>query len=418
MTNRAFYENLDTIDPLNPLRSEFHLPPDTIYLDGNSLGIMPLAAPIRAKQVMLQEWGDDLIASWNKADWINLPMRLGNKIAPLVGAGQDEIVVCDSTSLNLYKVLYSAIQIARKRHPARRKIVSEKTNFPTDLYIAQSLCAQFDMSLELIDGRQIDSIINDDLAVLLLTHVNYRSGAIYDMAQITSQAHAHDALVIWDLCHSAGSVPVDLSGCQADFAVGCTYKFLNGGPGSPAFVWVHPQHVDQITQPLTGWMGHAAPFAFETDYQPATGIRSYLCGTPSILAMSVLESSLDVFLKAQGYGGMPAIYKKAQTLTSLFIQLVEKECAGYGLSLVSPRNPEKRASQVSLTHPEGAYAIIQALIAQGVVGDYREPGVLRFGFTPLYLRYTDVWDAVMQLKSVLQSEAWRSDAFSAKQTVT
>ncbi|HLU02480.1 MAG TPA: kynureninase [Advenella sp.] len=418
MTDRAFYENLDAIDPLSPLRDEFHLPPGTIYLDGNSLGIMPLAAPVRAKQVMLQEWGEDLIASWNKADWISLPMRLGNKIAPLIGAGQDEIVVCDSTSLNIYKVLYSAIQIARRRHPARRKIVSEKTNFPTDLYIAQSLCAQFDMSLELVESQEIDAIINDDLAVLLLTHVNYRSGAILDMAQITSLAHAHDALVIWDLCHSAGSVPVDLTTAQADFAVGCTYKFLNGGPGSPAFVWVHPQHVDDIAQPLTGWMGHAAPFAFETDYQPATGIRSYLCGTPSILAMSVLESSLDIFLKAQGYGGMPAIYKKAQTLTSLFIQLVEKECAGYDLSLVSPRDPEKRASQVSLAHPVGAYAIIQALIAQGVVGDYREPGVLRFGFTPLYLRYTDVWDAARQLQSVLQSEAWRSDTFAARQAVT
>ncbi|AHG64416.1 kynureninase [Advenella mimigardefordensis] len=418
MTNRAFYENLDAIDPLNSLRNEFYLPPDTIYLDGNSLGVMPLAAHIRIKNAVLQEWADDLIASWNKADWINLPMRVGNKIAPLIGAGQDETVVCDSTSVNLYKVLYSAIQIARKRHPKRRKIVSEKTNFPTDLYIAQSLCAQFDMTLELVESEAIESAIDDELAVLLLTHVNYRSGAIHDMAQITSLAQARDALVIWDLCHSAGSIPVDLTAAQADFAVGCTYKFLNGGPGSPAFVWVHPHHVDAITQPLTGWMGHATPFTFDTQYQPATGIRSYLGGTPPVLALSALDGSLEVFQKAESFGGMQAIYKKAQTLTSLFIQLAEKECADYGLTLVSPRDPERRASQVSLSHPEGAYAIIQALIARGVVGDYREPGILRFGFTPLYVRYIDVWDTVMHLKSVLQDQTWRSDAFSARRTVT
>ena len=418
MTSRAFYENLDAVDPLSPLRDQFQLPEDTIYLDGNSLGVMPVAAPIRAKQVMLQEWGNDLIASWNKADWINLPLRLGNKIAPLIGAGQDEIVVCDSTSLNLYKALYTAIQIARGRNPDRRRIVSEKTNFPTDLYIAQSLCAQFGMSLELVDSEAIPLAINDSLAILMLTHVNYRSGAVHDMADITSVAHAHDALVIWDLCHSAGSIPVDVTACNADFAVGCTYKFLNGGPGSPAFVWVNPKHVEQITQPLTGWMGHASPFAFETKYQPAAGIRSYLCGTPSVLAMSVLESSLEVFQKAEGYGGMPAIYKKAQTLSSLFIQLIEKECAGHNLSLVSPRDPQMRASQVSLSHPDGAYAIIQALIARGVIGDYREPGILRFGFTPLYLRYTDVWDAAMHLKSVLELAEWQYAQFSARQAVT
>lgn len=418
MTNRAFYENLDSIDPLAPLRDEFHLPPDTIYLDGNSLGAMPLSAPLRAKQVMLGEWADDLIASWNKADWMTLPLRLGNKIAPLVGAGQDEVAVCDSTSLNLYKVLYTAIAIVRRQNPARRKIVSEKTNFPTDLYIAQSLCAQFDMTLELVESNAIDHALNDDLAILLLTHVNYRSGSIHDMAGLTARAQANDSLVIWDLCHSAGSIPVDLTGCNADFAIGCTYKFLNGGPGAPAFVWAHPRHVDQISQPLTGWMGHVSPFAFEAQYQPAIGIRRYLCGTPSVLAMSVLECGLDVFHKAEGYGGMPEIYKKAQTLTSLFIQLAEKECAGYGLSLVCPRDPEKRASQVSLAHPDGAYAIIQALIARGVIGDYREPGILRFGMTPLYTRYTDVWDAIMHLKTVLESETWRSDAFSARLAVT
>lgn len=418
MNDRAFFENLDAVDPLAPLRNAFDLPQDTIYLDGNSLGAMPVLAPARAKQVMLQEWSRDLISSWNKADWISLPMRLGNGIASLIGAGHDEVVVCDSTSLNLYKVLYSAIQIARRHHPGRHRIVSEKTNFPTDLYIAQSLCAQFGMTLELVDSEAIDTALNDEVAVLMLTHVNYRSGAIHDMVDITARAHACNTLTIWDLCHSAGSIPVDLNGCHADFAIGCTYKFLNGGPGSPAFVWVHPRYVDQITQPLSGWMGHAAPFAFDTQYQPAPGIRRYLCGTPSVLAMSVLESSLEVFHQAQGYGGMPEIYKKAQTLTSLFIQLTEKECASYGLTLVSPRDPDKRASQVSLAHSEGAYAIIQALIARGVIGDYREPGILRFGFTPLYTRYTDVWDAVMQMKAVMASEIWRSEAYAARQAVT
>ncbi len=418
MTDRAFYENLDAIDALAPLREAFQLPSGTIYLDGNSLGVMPTAAPARAKQVMLQEWSEDLIASWNKADWISLPMRIGNRIAPLIGAGSDEVAVCDSTSLNLYKVLYTAIQISRGRSPQRRRIVSEKSNFPTDLYIAQSLCKQFDMTLEIVDSKDIESSITDDLAILMLTHVNYRSGAIHDMGAITSRAHACQALTIWDLCHSAGSIPVDLTACDADFAVGCTYKFLNGGPGAPAFVWVHPRYVDQIEQPLSGWMGHASPFAFDTQYQPAAGIRRYLCGTPSVLAMSVLDSALDVFQQAQSYGGMPEIYKKAQTLTGLFIQLAEQECAGYGLSLVSPRAPQARASQVSLSHPEGAYAMIQALIERGVIGDYREPGILRFGFTPLYTRYTDVWDAVIQLKDVLESEAWRNERFTSRQAVT
>lgn len=421
MTDRAFYENLDAIDPLLPLRNEFSLPEDMIYLDGNSLGAMPGAAPAKAQETLTEQWARDLIGSWNKARWITLPQRLGNKIAPLIGANDDEVIVCDSTSLNLYKVLYTAIQMTLQESDTRgkrRKIVSERTNFPTDLYIAQSLCQQFDMTLELVDGDAIEAQLDNELAILLLTHVNYRTGTIHDMASLTRQAHACGALTIWDLCHSAGSIPVALNACDADFAIGCGYKFLNGGPGAPAFVWVHPRHVDRISQPLTGWMGHAAPFAFTPDYQPATGIARYLCGTPAVLAMSVLECGLDIFAKAQGYGGMPEIYKKAQTLTTLFIQLVEKECAGYGLALISPRTPEHRASQVSLSHPEGAYGMIQALIGRGVVGDYREPGILRFGFTPLYTRYTDVWDAVQCLKAVLESKAWQAPEFARRHAVT
>ncbi len=401
MTDRTFYENLDSIDPLAPLRAEFHLPADTIYLNGNSLGVMPLAAPVRAKHVMLQEWADDLTASWNEGQWSALPLQLGNKIAPLVGAGPDEIVVCDSTSVNLYKVLYTAMDIMRRRAPEKRRIVSEKNAAPTDLYIAQTLCTQFGMTLELVDSDALHAAVNDHLAILLLTHVNYQTGAVHDMADLTARAHLHGALTVWDVCHSVGAIRVAFEQSDADFAVGCTYAYLNGGPGAPAFVWVHPRHRDQIVQPLTGWMGHAAPLAFEQQYQPAAGILRYLCGTPAILSLSVLETGLDVFHKAQGYGGMTEIHKKAQTLTSLFIQLAEKECAGFGLSLLSPRDPEQRAGAVSLTHPHAAHAIIQALRARGVIGEYCEPGILRFGFAPLYTRYTDAWDAVTQLRAVL-----------------
>jgi len=428
-TTRQDCLHLDAQDPLAPLRDQFELPPDVIYLDGNSLGVLPRATAARVQQVVADEWGRDLIKSWNAAGWIDLPQRVGNKIARLVGAGDNELVVADSTSVNLFKVLSAAAKIvadeSRERGPQRRVIISERDNFPTDLYIAESLCRELGWDLELLEADDIGQGLNEEVALLMLTQVNYRSGRMHDMAALTAQAHAAGVRVVWDLAHSAGAVPVDLRAAQADFAVGCGYKYLNGGPGAPAFVWVNPEHAERFWQPLAGWMGHAAPFEFAPGYRPAAGIARYLCGTPPVLSLAALECGVDTLLAAEPVGGMAALRAKSVALTELYIELVDERCAGLGLSVVSPREAARRGSQVCLAHAgdSAAYPIVQALIARGVVGDFRAgdastPDILRFGFTPLYTRFVDVWDAVEQLRQVLQSGEWSEARFNQRAAVT
>ena len=416
--NRNDCEHLDTQDPLAPLREQFELPPGKIYLDGNSLGVLPRATAARVAEVVQQQWGRQLIESWNTARWIDLPQHLGNKIAQLVGAGPDELVVADSTSVNLFKVLSAAITLARSTQ--RRVVLSERDNFPTDLYIAQSLARQHGCELVLADTPEAiePRLAQGDVAVLMLTQVNYRTGRLHDMAALTRTAHDVNALAVWDLAHSAGALPVHLKRDDADFAVGCGYKYLNGGPGAPAFVWVHPRHADRFEQPLAGWMGHAAPFAFTPDYAPAPGIARYLCGTPPVLSMAALDCGIDTLLAAEPLGGMDALRSKSLALTQTFMRLVQERCAGHGLRCITPHDAPHRGSQVSLVRDEGAYALVQALIARGVVGDFRAPDVLRFGFTPLYLRFVDVWDAVEHLREVLESSEWRQERFNTKAAVT
>ncbi|MBP7915078.1 MAG: kynureninase [Vitreoscilla sp.] len=422
---RADCAALDAADPLAPLRHQFALPEGVIYLDGNSLGVLPKATPARVAEVVQQEWGVGLIRSWNTAGWIDLPARIGDKIARLVGAGPGELVAADSTSINLFKVLSAAIAIAREDHPGRRVILSERSNFPTDLYIAQSLARQHGMELVLAASDEIAARITNDVAVLMITQVNYRTGLLHDMVALTAKAHAVGALAVWDLAHSAGAVSVDLTGADADFAVGCGYKYLNGGPGSPAFVWANPRHASRFWQPLSGWMGHAAPFRFDTDYRPAEGISRYLCGTPSAVAMSALECGVDTLLAAESLGGMPALRAKSLALSGLFLAQVQERCAAHGLPSVSPAEAWQRGSQVSLACPGSGYAVMQALIARGVIGDFRagdgspqEPDLLRFGFTPLYTRFVDVFDAVTALSAVMDSGEWQEARFNQKAAVT
>ena len=435
MTTLQDCQALDAQDPLAPLRQHFTLPEGLIYLDGNSLGAAPAAAAARVADVLQREWAEGLVRSWNEAGWIDLPQRLGNQLAPLIGAGPGEVVCTDSTSINLYKVLGAALRCTQADAPQRTKVLSERSNFPTDLYIAEGLCRERSLELVLLEPEDMLAALQDDVAVLMLTHVNYRTGAMHDMAAVTAAAHAAGVLVVWDLAHSAGAVPVDLHAAQADFAVGCGYKYLNGGPGAPAFVWVHPQHADRFWQPLSGWFGHAAPFAFTPGYQPAPGIGRYLCGTQPILSLSALQCGLDVFDAADPLGGMAALRAKSLALSDLFINLVEARCAGHGLGLATPRAHAARGSQVCLTRGEGAglngqgsgaYAIVQALIARGVVGDFRQgdggagrhKDILRFGFTPLYLGFAEVWHAVEHLRQVLEHGEWQRPAFHQTQAVT
>ena len=417
---------LDAQDPLRQMRQQFSLPDGVIYLDGNSLGVLPKTTVGRVAQTVTYEWGQGLIRSWNNAGWVDLPQRLGNKIAQLIGAAPGEVVATDSTSINLYKVLSTALNMVAEDAPGRQVLLSERSNFPTDLYIAEALCKERGLQLVLVEPEDLAAALTPDVAVLMLTHVNYRTGAMHDMASVTAAAHNAGVLTVWDLAHSAGAVPVDLNGAQADFAVGCGYKYLNGGPGAPAFVWVNPKHTDRFCQPLAGWWGHAAPFAFTPDYRPASGIARYLCGTQPILGMVALECGLDTVLAAQPLGGMAALRQKSLALTDLFIELVETRCNGHGLGLATPRKHARRGSQVCITRQTGAYAIVQALIARGVIGDFRagdgdagsHPDILRFGFTPLYIGFEDVWNAVEHLKQVLDTGKWQKPEFNQKNAVT
>ncbi|MEC5159375.1 MULTISPECIES: kynureninase [unclassified Janthinobacterium] len=401
---------LDAADPLAALREQFALPAGVTYLDGNSLGARPKAALKRAQQVLEAEWGDGLIRSWNSAGWFALPSRLGDKLAPLVGADKDEVVITDSTSVNLFKALAAAIklQAADPARAQRRAIVTERDSFPTDIYMAQGLIEWLDRGyrLELVDAwDQLPAALHDDVAVLMLTHVNYRTGRMFDMASVTALAHEAGALVIWDLAHSAGAVEVDLNAAKADFAVGCTYKYLNGGPGSPAFIWVPRRHQGDFSQPLSGWWGHRQPFAMQPSFAPTAGVRRALCGTQPITSLALVECGLDVYEQVS----MAALRRKSLALTDLFIALVEQHCGGHGLELVTPREHAQRGSHVSFSHPQG-YAVMQSLIAHGVIGDYREPQVMRFGFTPLYTSYGEVWGAVQTLKRILDEGDYEIDA--------
>ena len=413
---------LDATDALAARRERFALPEGVIYLDGNSLGALPRATADHVARVVREEWGQGLIRSWNDtgndtgngagngAGWIDLPQRVGDKIGRLIGAAPGQVVVADSTSVNLFKALAAAVRM----RPGRPVVLSERGNFPTDLYIVQGLAELLGgIELRLVEREEVAGAIDGRTAVVVLTHVDYRTGAMHDMAAVTAAAHAAGALALWDLAHSAGAVPVDLDGCGADLAVGCGYKYLNGGPGAPAFLYVAKRHQEAFRQPLTGWMGHAAPFAFGTDYRPAAGIRRALCGTPAVLAVAALEAGVDELLAVD----MAELRRKSVAMTGLFRRLIAQECAGYGLEPVGPIEAERCGSQVSVRHPQG-YAVMQALISRGVIGDFRAPDIMRFGFAPLYLRFTDVWDAVAILKDVLTTAAWDRPEFHRRAAVT
>jgi kynureninase len=408
---RTDLEALDRADELAKLRELFALPEGVIYLDGNSLGALPKATPARVAEVVQREWGDGLIRSWNDAGWMATPARVGDKIAQLVGAPAGSVMVADSTSVNLFKLLGAALAA----RPGRHVIVSERRNFPTDLYIAEGLAALLAQghALRLETPEGIAAAIGEDTAVVMLTHVNYHTGAMHDMAAITKAAHAKGALVLWDLAHSAGAVPVDLAGCDVDLAVGCGYKFLNGGPGAPAFLYVAPRLQDALRYPLTGWLGHASPFAFETGYRPGQGIARTMVGTPPVLSLAALEVGIDIALQAP----MDQVRAKSVRQTTIFAELLEQVGAGLGFRLASPRDAARRGSQVCLAHGE-AYAIMQALIARGVIGDFRAPDILRFGITPLYTRYVDLFDAAEALRLVMAGGEWQAPEHQTRRAVT
>ena len=403
---------LDRQDPLAARRAAFTLPPDVIYLDGNSLGALVSSVAPRMERAVRQEWGQGLIRSWNDAGWYPAPLRVGAAIARLVGAQPHEVAVCDSTSVNLFKVLVAAL----RARPGRRVIVTELGNFPTDQYVAEGVAALTGAQLRAVPAEQIEAAIEaagEDFAVLTLTEVNYKTGRLHDMARLTAAAHRAGGLAIWDLAHSAGTLPVQLGACEVDYAVGCGYKYLNGGPGAPAFVYVAERHHAGLSQPLQGWHGHARPFDFAHAYEPHAGIDRMLVGTAPQLSLIALEEALTAF---DGVN-LQQLRAKGMVLGDLFIALVEQELAGFGFGLASPREAAQRGSQVSLTHEQG-YAIMQALIARGVIGDFRAPDILRFGFAALYVRHVDVWDAVAVLREVMRTRDWDRPEFLARKAVT
>ena len=411
MIDRKHCEDLDRRDPMARFRERFVLPEGVIYLDGNSLGPLLKSVPERIRQAVEQQWGQGLIRSWNAARWIDLPQRVGDKIAPLIGAERGEVVAADSTSVNLFKLLSAALSLQR----GRSVILSERDNFPTDLYVAQGVRDQLGSrhEIRLVEAGGIRDAIDQQVAVVMLTHVNFRTGARHDMAAVTAAAHEKGALVLWDLSHSVGAMPLALKAARADLAIGCGYKYLNGGPGAPAFLYVRRDLQDRIRPPLAGWMGHREPFAFVPDYAPAEGILRNLCGTPPVLAMVALDAALDLWTEVD----LTALRAKSVALADLLIALVEEQGSSLGLTLATTRDAEQRGSQVSFAHPEG-YAVMQALIARGVIGDYRAPDLIRFGFTPLYLRFVDVFDAVAILAAILRDRLWDRSEFKRRAKVT
>jgi len=392
-------------------RDEFFLPEGIIYLNGNSLGAMPLGAIQRARKVVGEEWATGLIGSMNSAGWFELPLTLGRKIAPLVGAKPNEVVITDSTGINLHKVLAAALQM----QPDRRVIVMEGSNFPTDNYMVEGLLIQLGdgYRIRYAEADGLMAAIDEDVAAVCITHVHYKTGHVLDMAAITERAHAMGAAAVWDLCHSAGAMPVDLNACNVDYAVACTYKYLNGGPGSPAMLFAAERHHGKYLQPLTGWFGHKAPFDFDRDYHPAGDIRQMLSGTQPIVSLSLAEVGIDIMLRAD----MRDIRVKSMRMTNLFIKLVEQRCGEFGIKLASPRDASSRGSQVSFYHQD-AYPVVRALHDRGVICDFRSPGNIRFGFAPLYNSYADVWDAVEKLYDILKTGVWKEVKYRKRSLVT
>ncbi|MGV3552096.1 kynureninase [Rhizobium sp.] len=408
----AAIEAMDANDPLRAMRDRFVLPEGVIYLDGNSLGAASKSVFAELDRAAREEWGQDLIRAWNKDGWFDMPLELGDRIGRLIGAAPGQTVVADTTSINIYKALHAAMGL----RPDRSVIVAEGNSFPTDLYMAEGVASTRPgtvLRLEGVDSDHIDDLIDDQVAVVLVNHVNYKSGELRDMAALTRRCHEAGAVVVWDLCHTAGALPVDLDGASADFAVGCSYKYLNGGPGAPAFIYVAERHLADARQPLSGWWGHARPFAFEQGFDASAGIRRFQCGTQPILSLRALKGALDIWDEVD----MQALRAKSIALTNLFIQLVEARCAGFGLTLGSPRDSTRRGSQVSFSH-EHAYPIMQALIERGVIGDFRAPETIRFGFTPLYTSFGDVWQAVGILEDIMRSGAWQAPRFAVRAAVT
>ena len=391
--DRRHAEALDAADPLARFRDAFELPDKVIYLDGNSLGPLPRATAPRLEDVVRREWGRDLITSWNAAGWIEAPQRAGAKLARLIGAGAHEVAVADSTSVNLFKLAAGALSLRR----GRRTLVTERGNFPTDVYVLEGVCAAAGATLKLVEPEAVVDAIDDDTAAAVLTHVHYTSARRWDMAGVTATAHSRGALALWDLSHTTGALACD----------------LNGGPGAPAFLFVAERHQGAIRSPLSGWMGHAAPFAFEDRFRPASDIRGLLCGTPPVLGLAALEAALDLQLQTDP----KSVEAKGLALCELFIRLVEDRCAGHGLTLAGPREMAQRGLHVSFAHPDG-YALVQALIARGVVGDFRDPDIARFGFSPLFLRHVDVWDAVEILREVLGARTYERPEFRTRAAVT
>ena len=410
MINRDAVSELDRLDPLGHKRAEFDLPRGKVYLDGNSLGALPRAVSARVDATLHQQWGHDLIDSWTAHDWINLPSTVGEKIAPLVGAAPGQVISADSISVNLFKLL----AVALKLRPGREVVLSAADNFPTDLYMGQGLeTLGSGARLALAAESEIAAAINDQVAVVLLSHVNFRSGRLLPMAEITAAAHAQGALVIWDLAHSAGALPVNLDAAAADFAVGCGYKYLNGGPGAPAFVYVSERHQDSVAQPLSGWMGHRSPFDFDPVYEPAAGVRQYLCGTPPVLSMAALDAALEAFSGID----LATLRTKSMALGTLMIELVEGRNLAEPLRLYSPAQAEERGSHLAFSHSE-AYGLVQALIQRGVIADFREPDLLRVGFAPLYNSFGDIWQAVEALAAVLAAGEHRDPRWQQRKQVT
>jgi kynureninase len=410
--NTEDIRELDRLDPLAGKRDLFVLPEDLVYLDGNSLGALPATAQQRAAEIVQQQWGQDLVTSWNTHAWIDLPLTVGEKIAPLLGAATGQVICCDSISVNLFKLLATALQMQEDRHV----VLSQSDNFPADLYIAEGLRgigADGAVDLKLVEDDGITGALDDSVAVLMLTHVNYKSGKIHDMQRLTRLAHEKGVLVIWDLAHSAGAVPLALDDCGVDFAVGCGYKYLNGGPGSPAFIYAAMRHHDSIRQPLSGWMGHATPFAFDREYRAAPGMRQFLSGTPPILSMGVLDAALDIFAGVD----MRVLRDKSRKLGELFLELAAGDGCLAEFELASPADSAQRGSQLALAHPQ-AFAICQAMVDEGIIADFRAPDVLRLGFAPLYLRYSDVARSVAVLARVMANKSYTQEKYSRRQKVT
>jgi kynureninase len=394
-------------------RALFHMPDGVIYLDGNSLGPLPVAATERVRALMVDQWGEMLIRGWNQGGWMATPRRIGDRVGRLIGAPAGTVVMGDTLSIKVYQALASALQLAEERDPARRIILSDRGNFPSDLYMAEGLIASLDRGyvLKVVAPEEVEVAIDETVAVTMLTEVDYRTGRLHDMKALTKKAHDAGALAIWDLAHSAGAIPVDLSGADADFAVGCTYKYLNGGPGAPAFIYVAPRHADQARPALSGWLGHEKPFAFDLSYRPGEGIDRMRVGTPPILALAALDAALDAWDGVE----MAAVREKSIALCDLFISEVETRCPS--LTLASPRDGKSRGSQVSFLHEEG-YAIMQALIARGVIGDFRAPNAIRFGFTPLYIGKREVVSAVDVLADIMDNRLWDAPEFKQRGLVT